>query len=113
MEEDKGAPEVPRGSSAIDFAPGSHIFPEVKASLKRLHQNLGHPAVDDLAPHLRFAGAGPEVIAAAKRLDCQVCRRCERGGAPKPASPPTLLSFNQVVGAGHTCTHVNTILHYL
>ena len=91
-------PDGQRGSTAITFAPGSNIAPEVKSSLKRLHQNLGHPSVDDLARHLRFAGAGPEVIGAAKRLTCQVCLRCKRGGTRKPASPPTLLSFNQVVG---------------
>ena len=91
-------PDGQRGSTAITFAPGSNIAPGVQSSLKRLHQNLGHPSVDDLARHLRFAGAGPEVIGAAKRLTCQVCLRCKRGGTRKPASPPTLLSFNQVVG---------------
>ena len=86
------------GSTAISFAPGPQIQPEVKSSLKRLHQNLGHVGYEDLARHLRLAGAGPEVVAAAKRLRCEVCARNKRGHCARPSSAPTLLDFNQVVG---------------
>ncbi|CAE7621529.1 GIP [Symbiodinium sp. CCMP2592] len=85
------------GSRAISFTPGPKIKPEVQASLKRLHQNLGHIGYEDMGRHLRLAGAGPEVVSAAKRLRCQVCARNKRGGSARPSSAPNLLEFNQVV----------------
>ena len=85
------------GSRAITFSDGPRIKPEVQASLKRLHQNLGHIGHEDMSRHLRLPGAGPEVVSAAKRLRCQVCTRNKRGGCARPASAPNLLEFNQVV----------------
>ena len=81
----------------LSFTSGPKIKPEVQASLKRLHQNLGHIGYEDMARHLRLAGAGPEVVGAAKRLRCQVCARNKRGGSARPSSAPSLLEFNQVV----------------
>ena len=86
-----------KGASAISFAPGKNIPREVQSSLRRLHQNLGHPDAQDLARHLRLAGASPDVAAAAKRIRCEVCDRNKRGSSARPASMPNLLSFNQVV----------------
>ncbi|CAE7254046.1 GIP [Symbiodinium natans] len=85
------------GSKGITFGPGPTIQPEVSSSLKRLHQNLGHIGAEDLCRHLRLAGAGPEVVKAAKRLRCEVRARNKRGGTTRPASAPKLLQFNQVV----------------
>ncbi|CAE7724502.1 GIP [Symbiodinium sp. CCMP2592] len=99
VDEPIGSPEPKHnGSSAISFAPGPTIKPEVRSSLKRLHQNLGHIGYEDLGRHLRLAGAGPEVVAAAKRLRCEVCARNKRGQSARPSAAPTLLDFNQVVG---------------
>ena len=94
--EGEGLP-IKSGAEAISFEKGKNLAPEVKSSLRRLHQNLGHPSNIDLARHLRLAGADPVVIDACKRIRCQVCQRNKRGGTPKPASLPTLLEFNQVV----------------
>ena len=85
------------GAEAITFSGGKGLASEVKSSLRRLHQNLGHPSNTDLARHLRLAGADPVVVEACKRLQCQVCQRNKRGASAKPASLPNLLSFNQVV----------------
>ncbi|CAE7318597.1 RE2, partial [Symbiodinium sp. CCMP2456] len=93
--EDEG--DLPIGSRAISFSSGPRIKPEVQSALKRLHQNLGHVGAEDLSRHLRLAGAGPEVVGAAKRLQCEVCARNKRGKAARPWSTPTLLEFNQVV----------------
>ena len=86
-----------RGASAIGFK-GPPPRPEVASSLKRLHQNLGHPAISDLTRHLRLAGAGSEVIAAAKNMTCEVCRRAQHAKSPKPATLPTTTSFNDIIG---------------
>ncbi|CAE7765879.1 RE2 [Symbiodinium sp. CCMP2592] len=90
------SPEL-EGAKAISFSVGSRIKKEVQSSLKRLHQNLGHPLNEDLARHLRIAGAGSEVVEAVKRMRCQVCERNKRAGSARPASLPTILDFNQIV----------------
>ena len=75
---DAGAPASgPRGASAISFDP--------------------HPENRDLARHLRYAGADQAVLKALKSLKCQTCARCKRPAAPKPATLPSLLDFNQMV----------------
>ena len=76
---------------------GNKIQPNVANSLKRLHQNLGHISTSDMARHLRLAGAGNEVLAAAKKLRCEVCERNRKNGCPRPSSAPTLVDFNQIV----------------
>ncbi|CAE7487110.1 GIP, partial [Symbiodinium necroappetens] len=90
-------PSSSRGASAISFR-DPQPRPEVASSLRRLHQNLGHPAISDLTRHLRLAGAGPEVVAAAKNMTCEVCRRAQQGKSPKPATLPTTTSFNEIIG---------------
>ena len=97
MDQEKPLPGEPRGAEAIQFEKGKSIAPEVKSSLKRLHQNMGHPSNLDLARHLRLAGADPTVVEACKRLRCQVCHRNQRGASAKPATLPNLLEFNQLV----------------
>ncbi|CAE7221929.1 GIP [Symbiodinium sp. CCMP2592] len=98
VEDGNGADGVAKtGAEAISFEKGKNLASEVKSSLRRLHQNLGHPSNTDLARHLRLAGADPVVVDACKRLQCQVCQRNKRGATPKPASLPNLLEFNQVV----------------
>ena len=79
-------------AEAIQFEKGKVIAPEVKSSLKRLHQNMGRPSNLDLARHLRLAGADPlagAVVEACKRLRC--------GASAKPATLPNLVEFNQLV----------------
>ena len=91
-----GAPvSDPRGASAISFDP--EVPRHVGAALARLHQNLGHPENRDLTRHLRYAGADQAVLKASKSLKCQTCARCRRPAAPKPATLPSLLDFNQMV----------------
>ena len=92
------AREEAQGAGAITFEDEGEtkIPPEVKSSLRRLHQNMGHPGNLDLARHLRLAGADPSAIEACKKINCQICSRNKRGRSAKPASFPNLLDFNQV-----------------
>ena len=83
------------GAEAISF--DKPVAPHIRAALTRLHQNLGHPANADLTRHLRLAGADEEIIKIAKSMKCQVCDRNKRAAAPRPASLPTYLDFNQLV----------------
>ena len=98
--EDEGGDE-PRqppklGASGITF--DETVKPDVAATLRRLHQNLGHPSVSDLVRHLRLAGGSSEILKAAKSLRCETCLRCRGPRSPKPSSEPRLLEFGDVVG---------------
>ena len=88
-------PPIVSGAEGITFGPG--VPPHIASALSRLHQNMGHPSAKDLTRHLRYAGADNAVLKASKTLKCQTCQRCQRTSAPRPASLPSLLEFNQVV----------------
>ena len=82
--QDGGQPEgQERGAKAIRFP--ISVPTAIASSLRRLHQNLGHPSTSDFVRHLRLAGATREVLKAAKSLTCQTCQRTKGPGAPKPA----------------------------
>ncbi|OLQ15724.1 Copia protein [Symbiodinium microadriaticum] len=85
-----------RGAKAIKFPPS--VPGRIASSLRRLHQNLGHPSPPDFTRHLRLAGASKEVLKAARGLECEVCQRCKAPSIPKPARIAPCLQFNQVVG---------------
>ena len=80
------------GASAISF--DKSVKADVAATLRRLHQNLGHPAVSDLVRHLRLAGASPEVIKGAKSLSCETCKRCH--GPRSARSQPKLAGVDMM-----------------
>ncbi|CAE7356680.1 GIP [Symbiodinium sp. CCMP2592] len=86
-----------RGAKAITF-PAS-VPGKIASSLRRLHQNLGHPSAIDFCRHLRLAGATREVLKAAKSLNCEVCRRAKAPAIAKPAKVAPCLRFNQMIGA--------------
>ncbi|OLQ05449.1 Copia protein [Symbiodinium microadriaticum] len=97
-DEGGGEPHQPPklGASGITF--DETVKPDVAATLRRLHQNLGHPSVSDLVRHLRLAGGSSEILKAAKSLRCETCLRCRGPRSPKPSSEPRLLEFGDVVG---------------
>ena len=76
-----------RGSTAITLAPGSNIAPETAPPepWPSLRARLGQA--------LEVCWGWTRGDWRRKKAGCQVCQRCKRGGARKPASPPTLLSF--------------------
>ena len=85
-----------RGARAIRFPPSTPTT--IATSLRRLHQNLGHPSTADFVRHLRLAGASREVLKAARALECQVCQRTKRPAAAKPAKIAPCFRFNEMVG---------------
>ncbi len=80
---ERSAAPLERGARAIRFPPS--VPGHIASSLRRLHQNLGHPGVSDFVRHLRLAGASRAVLKAAKVLDCQVCARGKAPAIAKPA----------------------------
>ncbi|CAE7388702.1 RE2, partial [Symbiodinium sp. KB8] len=88
--------DLREGAAGITFDKG--VAADTAAALRRLHQNLGHPAREDLVRHLRLAGADNEVIKAAKGMACSTCARTKRPKSARPSSEPKLLEFGDVVG---------------
>jgi hypothetical protein len=77
-----------------------HSDSAVLQSLKKLHNNLGHPSDKDLTRILRNAGATDQALALAKDFekDGPVCVQRQRPTPCLPASPSTCLDFNHRVG---------------
>lgn len=57
-----------------------------KQAVLRLHQNTGHRSPLRLAKALAISGASPELIKAAKNLQCEICHEQRRPNVPRPAS---------------------------
>ncbi|CAE7261007.1 RE2 [Symbiodinium sp. CCMP2592] len=70
----------------------------LQSSLRRLHQNLGHPRGEDLCRHLRLAGCEPNVIKAVKGMKCETCQASKHAQIARPTAMPRLLDFNSCVG---------------
>ncbi|CAE7255000.1 RE2 [Symbiodinium sp. CCMP2592] len=91
-----GEQQLREGAAGITF--DKKVPKDVAAALRRLHQNLGHPAREDLVRHLHLAGADKDVIKAAKSLSCSTCARTKGPKSARPAAEPKLLEFGDVVG---------------
>ncbi|CAE7812395.1 Faim2 [Symbiodinium sp. CCMP2592] len=94
--EERDEQPLREGAAGITF--DKKVSRDVAAALRRLHQNLGHPAREDLVRHLHLAGADKEVIKAAKSLSCSTCARTKGPRSARPAAEPKLLEFGDVVG---------------
>ena len=70
----------------------------LQASLRRLHQNLGHPRNEDLCRHLKLAGCEAQVTKAVKGMRCTVCDATKHAQVARPTAMPRLLDFNSCVG---------------
>ena len=99
------APPMQRGAQAISFPPS---VPEtIASSLRRLHQNLGHPSTSDFVRHLGLAGASREVLKGARSLECQVCQRTRNPAIPKPAKIAPCYRVNEMVGTDLFYVHAS------
>ena len=83
--------------SGITFEDG--VSPIIQASLRRLHQNLGHPRKEDLVRHLRLAGCEEAVLKAVKGMQCDVCASTAGPKISRPSTVPRMYDFNDCVGA--------------
>eukprot|EP00435_Cladocopium_sp_Y103_P056355 s943_g19.t1 len=71
---------------------------QIRASLKRLHNNLGHPSTQDLVRVLTNAGGSKEAIEEARKFHCEVCTQRQRPTPALPVSANQILDFGQRVG---------------
>ena len=70
----------------------------IKASLGKLHLNLGHPTNNQLVRILKHGGASQEVLDAAKAFTCSQCLASVRPQPALPAQAERVTVFNQRVG---------------
>ena len=89
--------EEPRGANAIYFK--GKVKPIIAATLRRLHQNLGHPPARELVRHLKIGKAPENVIRAAEQMVCRTCAKSTKAKSARPAHPAVLLDFNEAVAA--------------
>ena len=89
--------EPKHDGSTITFEAG--VSPIIQSSLRRLHQNLGHPRREDLVRHLRLAGCEEAVLKAAKGMRCEVCATSSGPRIARPSAVPRMYDFNDCVGA--------------
>ena len=83
----------PAPSSIIEMVtfPGipNDVPSEVKAAVKRLHMNLGHPSERELLRLLAYQGAiSKHMITAVKHLHCSSCIRAKPAKQPRPSTIP-------------------------
>jgi hypothetical protein len=90
-------PDESYGAKAISFR--GKVNPTIASTLKRIHQNLGHPPNRELVRHLKIGGAPKPVIHTAEQMVCRVCERSSRAKPHKVSAPVTSLDFNEVVAA--------------
>ena len=73
-----------------------------KSLVKRLHDNMGHPAPLQFYRALKLGHASPAVLKYVKeKFRCEVCQACQARPLPKPSRPSTVvrrLRPNMVVG---------------
>ena len=85
--------EQPTASSTIEMVtfPGipNDVPTEIKAAIRRLHLNLGHPSEKELLRLLAYQGAiSKSMITAVKHLHCASCVRTKPAKHPRPATIP-------------------------
>eukprot|EP00435_Cladocopium_sp_Y103_P034179 s49_g8.t2 len=71
---------------------------EIRQSLKRLHNNLGHPDVATLVRVLKNAGASTRAVEEARKFSCEICAQRQRPTPCLPASAHSIVEFNHRVG---------------
>ena len=71
---------------------------KIKASLKKLHQNLGHPPNEHLARILKHGGASTKALQLARDFACEQCIAQARPRLALPAQTNRVTEFNALVG---------------
>ena len=87
----------PLGADSISFK--GKVKPMIAATLKTIHQNLGHPPQKELIRHLHLAGASDAVLRAAEQMVCRTCEKSTKAKLARPAHPAVVLDFNEVIAA--------------
>ena len=71
---------------------------QIRQSLKRPHNNLGHPGVTNMVRILRNAGASSRAIAEARSFSCEICTQRQRPTPCLPSSARSIVDSNHRVG---------------
>ena len=88
-----GPPPIPIHGPAF-----RNLTKEEKSTLVRAHNNLGHPAPQTLANHLRSAGASPSIVQGALEYQCDSCLESIEPRLQRPSKLPEPREFNDLIG---------------
>ena len=97
----EGSPEAEtqeRGRSIERRRRWDAIPRDLKASIARVHQNLGHPDLAVLLRSMRITKASSSALRAARLFQCPDCPNRGRPKIPKPSKLPTVDEFNVILG---------------
>ena len=85
--------------ASIECFAGKEIpVEQIQLSIKKLHNNLGHPDQRNLLRVLKNAGASPQAIDLASKFKCEICQQRQRPTPCLPSSIHSIVDFNHRVG---------------
>ena len=105
--EDGRAPEAPSADSSrvpgfntdIRFVGGPPMSREMRASIARLHCNLGHPPKAEIVRILAAAGKlDSKILAALDALQCGSCIRMSKAVKPQTSSTSSVMKYSGCFG---------------
>ena len=86
---------------------------EVYTTLKKLHENLGHPTRQRLSQHLQIAGHDDEYVAGAMLMVCKTCLQYRPPNPPPPSTLKKSLRFNETLCVDGFSWHDDDITHHV
>lgn len=87
-----------KASEVLAAEPESITDEQIKSSLRKVHNNLGHPTNRNLMRVLRNAGASDRALQLASEFSCSVCDNRQHPGPCLPASSHQIIDFNHRIG---------------
>ena len=89
---------IPESGISFLVPPGKKLDAAAKSVLRKIHNNLGHPSVQDMQRFMKTAGANQELIEAVSWLRCSSCAQSQRPRFHRTTRmPPHDLQFNDQV----------------
>ena len=91
---------VSNANASSDEPENQEQVSKVKNSLKKLHNNLGHPSTRSLKRVLKNAGASETALRLAEHVEasCDICQQRVRPTPALPAAPNHFHDFNHRIG---------------
>ena len=71
---------------------------QMRASIRKLHSNLGHPPNSALVRVLRHGGANQAALDMAREFTCEQCQASKQPSPANPAQCQRVTTFNQRIG---------------
>ena len=98
VDADDPSARAPDAEGSLAQESNSEDDAKIKATLAKLHRNLGHPSTQDMCRILRHSRASDRAIQLAGQLQCTVCQNHQQPKSALPANVPHSFQFNHHIG---------------